>query len=109
MENQIELPHPFRIEHECLIKNWIHPGLKQYIFRFSNNWGASIIPEVGFAVKISDLVAKPGYWELAVAKFTGPEMDDWDFDDEEEISHGDPIRFQTVTEISELLERIARL
>lgn len=48
-------------------------GGVQFLYRFPNNYGASVIPELRTAVPQPEIV--PGLYELAVIRYGGRELD----------------------------------
>lgn len=74
----------------------------QYLFRFENNYGASIIKHSGSYGHNDDL------WELGVVKFYGDDKYDWNLNYETPITD-DVIGWQTDEQIRDLLKRIKEL
>ena len=74
----------------------------QYVFRFENDYGASVIKNNGSYGHNDDL------WELAVLKFYGPDECQWDLNYETPITD-DVIGWQTDEQIRDLLKRIKEL
>ena len=73
----------------------------QYIFRFENNYGASVVKHFGSYGHEDDL------WELAVIKFDA-ETGEWNLTYDTEITD-DVLGCQTDEEIRDLLKRIKEL
>lgn len=71
----------------------------QYLFRFPNNYGASIIKHLGSYGSSRDL------WELAVLRFEG---DKWDLTYDTEITD-DVMGYLTNQDVLDLLQRIRDL
>lgn len=71
----------------------------QYLFRFPNNYGASIVKHLGSYGSSRDL------WELAVIYFDG---DEWDLAYDTEIT-GNVEGYLTDQDVIELLRRIQAL
>ena len=78
----------------------LHDGI-QYIFRFENDYGASVVKHFGSYGHEDDL------WELAVIKFDA-ETGEWNLTYDTEITD-DVIGCQTDEEIRDLLKRIKEL
>ena len=74
----------------------------QYLFRFDNNYGASVIKHSGSYGYKEDL------WELAVIKFYGDGIHDWNLNYETPITD-DVIGWQTDEGIRNLLQQIKEL
>jgi hypothetical protein len=74
----------------------------QYIFRFENNYGASIVKHNGSYSHRSDL------WELAVIKFDDGSDGSWDLNYDTPITN-DVIGGLTDEEVRGLLQRIKEL
>lgn len=72
-----------------------------YLFKFTNNRGASVIKHTGSYGYSEDL------WELGVIRF-GTDNDVWDLDYETEITD-DVIGFLTDDDVRDLLKRIKEL
>ena len=73
----------------------------QYMFRFENNYGASVVKHFGSYGHEDDL------WELAVIKFDA-ETGEWNLTYDTEITD-DVLGCQTDEEIRDLLKRIKEL
>ena len=78
----------------------LHDGI-QYIFRFENNYGASVVKHFGSYGHEYDL------WELAVIKF-GAETGEWNLTYDTEITD-DVLGWRTDEEIRDLLKKIKEL
>ena len=76
----------------CLVKRTLFNGI-QYIFKFENGYGASVVKHFG------SYGHDKGLWELAVLKFDG---DEWHLCYDTEITD-DVIRYLTDEEVRELL------
>lgn len=74
----------------------------QYVFKFENDYGASVIKHDGSYGHRDDL------WELAVAKFGDADKRDWHLDYDTEITD-DVIGSLTDEEVRNLLARIKEL
>ena len=74
----------------------------QYLFRFENNYGASVIKHDGSYGRWHDL------WELAVVKFTGESNEEWNLCYETEITD-DVIGELDDGDVRDLLDRIRGL
>ena len=81
-------------------KSSLYDGI-QYMFRFENNYGASVVKHFGSYGHEDDL------WELAVIKFDA-ETGKWDLTYDTEITD-DVLGCQTDEEIRDLLKRIKEL
>ena len=84
-----------------IINRNLHDG-RQYVFRFMNNYGASVVKHSGSYGCYNDL------WELAVLKFIGPGVWDWDLDYDTEITD-DVIGHLDDIEVCEILAKIKEL
>jgi hypothetical protein len=67
-ESHVELFARFRSKHAPLTSQPLNGG-RQYLFRFPNGYGASLVVGGYYAY---------GGLELAVLEFDGPDADDWD-------------------------------
>ena len=74
----------------------------QYLFRFENNYGASVIKHKGSYGHEDDL------WELAVIKFDNDDNDSWDLTYDTPIT-ADVEGWLTDDEVRALLQRIKEL
>lgn len=79
----------------------LHGGI-QKVFRFENNYGASVVRHLG------SYGADEGLWELAVLRFDGPNI--WDF----ELTYTTPITDDVIgwlkeNEVDDLLVAIETL
>lgn len=74
----------------------------QYVFKFDNGYGASVIKHNGSYGHHKDL------WELAVLKFNGESHYDWNLNYDTEITD-DVIGGLTDEEVRDLLARIKEL
>ena len=83
-----------------LERNWL--GGVQYVFKFDNNYGASVIKNKGSYGRELDL------WELAVIKFTDEGKDDWNLCYDTEITD-DVLGELDDGDVRDLLDRIRGL
>lgn len=84
-----------------IIKRELLGGI-QYVFRFGNNYGASVVKHSGSYGSDNDL------WELAVLKFYGPGAWDWNLDYDTEITD-DVLGYLEEADVREILEKIKGL
>ena len=84
-----------------IIKRELNGGI-QYVFRFGNNYGASVVKFWGSYGSDNDL------WKLAVLKFDGPGVWDWDLNYDTEITD-DVLGYLEEAEVREILEKIKGL
>lgn len=85
-----------------IVKSKFHLGGEQYIFRFSNDYGASVIRNP------YSYGGDKGLWELAVVKFYGDGDDDWDINYDTDITD-DVLGWLTDEDVLETLKRIKKL
>lgn len=74
----------------------------QLVFRFDNDWGASVVQH-RFSYG-----GQEGHWELAVIKFYDKSVVDWDINYEHPESHGDVRGHLSWLEVLAVLENIKR-
>ena len=74
----------------------------QYVFRFNNNYGASVVKHCGSYGSDDDL------WELAVLAFYGNGVWDWNLNYDTEITD-DVLGYMSDDEIRETLAKIKEL
>lgn len=87
---------------ENLIENRDWMGGIQYVFKFKNRYGASVIKHLGSYGRELDL------WELAVIKFENDDSIDWNLCYDTAITD-DVIGCLTDNEIRDLLKQIKEL
>lgn len=87
----------FNSKFEKEYSDYIYPDGAGVLFRFENNYGASVI-DWGYGDEEHP-------YELAVVKFDG---DDWDFDDDTPITD-DVLGFLTDEDVSDYLSQIKKL
>ena len=87
---------------QLLVRERTYVGGIQKLYRFENEYGASVIKGEG-TYGFSE-----GLWELAVIRFTGKDMDSFDIVYDTPIT-GDVIGYLTETEVNDLLTRIENL
>lgn len=85
-------------ENNLIKKGSLFDGI-QYLFRFPNDYGASIVKHCGSYGVHNDL------WELAVLRFNG---DEWNLTYDTEITD-DVLGYLTDQDVLELLQRIRDL
>lgn len=96
------------LNYEGFESNLIHTrndncmGGIQYVFRFQNHYGASVIKHRGSYGHEDDL------WELAVIEFETDDNDHWELTYDTPIT-ADVIGWQTDEQIRELLRKIKEL
>lgn len=88
-------------ENDCIHRRQLEDGI-QYIFRFENNYGASVVKHCGSYGHEDDL------WELAVLSFYGEGLWDWELNYDTDITD-DVIGHCDDSEIREILAKIKEL
>ena len=86
---------------QMIIQREINGGI-QYVFRFDNNYGASVVKHPSSYGYYDDL------WELAVLKFNGSGIWDWNLTYDTEITD-DILGWLNNTAVCELLGKIKAL
>lgn len=76
-----------------LVMQRTHLGGMQYVFKFKNNYGASVVKCPGSYGSERDL------WEVAIVRFTG---NDWDFCDDNPVSKN-PVGYLTDWQVRNML------
>jgi len=84
-------------KHTPIHRRYLHAG-SQYIFRFENGYGASLINHSGSYGN-----------EIAVLKFFGPGVDDWDFEFDNPIADNNVLGHLTPQGIEDTLDAIKAL
>lgn len=87
---------------EVIVKSKFRLGGEQYIFRFPNDYGASVIRNP------YSYGGDKGLWEIAVAKFYGDGDNDWDIDYDTDITD-DVLGGLTDEDVLETLKQIKEL
>lgn len=88
----------------------------QRLYRFENGYGASVIrfelplpPEISLPFSVGSYGHEHGRYELAVIKWHGIGMWDWDIVDVPEIGGGDVVGNLAGDDVQDVLEKISAL
>lgn len=88
-------------ESNLVMMRSVYDGV-QYLFRFKNDYGASVIKHGGSYGYRKDM------WELAVVKFNSDDMNDWDLNYDTDITN-DVIGYLDDKAVRDLLTQIKEL